>query len=71
LLKKRLSIPAIDLNLLQRRSPASYTKHIDEMFAEMGGEYNRHRIESLIKRKSVFELMNNRTVSIKSKLTDD
>jgi hypothetical protein len=38
------------------------------MFDEMGGEYDRFRIENLLKRKPLSELLKERKISIRTKL---
>lgn len=38
------------------------------MFDEMGGEYDRFRLENILKRKPLSELLKERHISIRSKL---
>ena len=61
---KRLRRPSLDLNLLRYTSPSKYASHIDEMFSDMGGEYDRFRLENHLQRKPLFELLKERRATI-------
>jgi hypothetical protein len=39
------------------------------MFSEMGGEYDRFRLENLLLKQSLADLLKKKKVTIKSKLT--
>jgi hypothetical protein len=50
-------MPTINLSHLEKVSRKSYDRYVDEMFLEMGGEYDRFRLENLLKRKPLAELL--------------
>lgn len=63
-------MPSVDLGLLKSRTPSLYSKHIEDMFGDMGGEYDRFRLDGQLKRKPLFELLKEKRVTIKSKLSE-